>query len=209
LLTAGATAALAFSFSSDARALGPVDVEIAAMAGGGTTPTSRAGAPLMGGDSNAPDPLGFGLGGRAGVALYGIYAGVEGMYYVGDSGGSPYSASVNSDILGLDVGYGVTLSSVTIRLLVGTGNFTERVTASPAPGGAGGGGLAGSTGQSPSYNTLYLQPGITALFSLGTHYCVGADVNLLVLTSLPETFYSAANDLYSAFTFHGQVGARF
>jgi hypothetical protein len=49
------------------------------------------------------------------------------------------------------------------------------------------------------------------LISLGTLY-VGADANLLVLTSLPEYAGGNPNTLYRlelALTFHGQVGVRF
>jgi len=215
-LAAGAAAALALSLSRDARALGPVDVEVAVITGGGTTPTGNGSAPLMAGDpAGAPNPIGFGLGGRAGIVFHGIYAGVAGIYYAGASSGSPYYLSVNSDLLGVDVGYGFTLSAVTIRPLLGIGDFTERVNELPEPGG---GGPAGSGGvgvllpssQSVSYDTLYIQPGITGLVSLDPHWYVGADANGLFLTSLPETFGgSASNGRYSALTFHVQVGARF
>jgi hypothetical protein len=121
--------------------------------------------------------------------------------------------SVKSDILGVDVGYGFTLSPITIRPLVGIGNFTERVNELPEPGGpatSGGAVLPLPSNQSASYNTLYIQPGITTLVSLGTHYYVGADANVLILRSLPETFIgSTSNDLYVALTIHAQIGARF
>jgi hypothetical protein len=209
-LAASAAAALV-SLCRDAHALEPVDVEIAAVVGAGTTPTSHGGAPLM--PVSAADPLGFGLGGRAGVEFHHIYAGIEGMYYVGTTADSPYYVTVSSYLLGVAFGYGLTLSSVTIRPLVGIGDFTELANEIPAPGGPATPGanlppLPNSLSQ--SYSTLYIQPGVTALVSAGTHYYVGADANVLILTSLPATFAnSAANDLYVAFTFHFQVGARF
>jgi hypothetical protein len=213
-LAAGAAAAVGFSVSGDARALGPIDVELGAIAGGGTRPTSHGSAALIGGDGvAAPNILGFGLGGSAGLAFHGFYVGVEGMYYVGGSTGSPYNVTTNSDLLGVDVGYGFTLAPVTIRPVVGIGNFTERANGIPLPAGpatTGGGVPTGPGSPSASDNTLYIQPGITGLVSLGTQYYVGADANVLILTSLPETISgSAGNDRYVALTFHAQVGARF
>jgi hypothetical protein len=54
----------------DAHDLGPVDIEVAAKAGYATNPLSTNG-PL-----SASNPLGFGLGGRAGLAFKGgLYLG--------------------------------------------------------------------------------------------------------------------------------------
>jgi hypothetical protein len=56
------------AFPANADALGPVDVEIGAMAG---TATGTFG------------PLGFGIGGRGGVSIGGLYAGVDVIDYLG------------------------------------------------------------------------------------------------------------------------------
>lgn len=187
-LAASAAAVLAFSVSRDARALGPIDVEVGAIAGAGTQPSNQG--------SGAPNPLGFGLGGRGGVALFGFYGGIEGMYYFGGSDG-PFK--VHSDLYGVDVGYNLKLPLITIRPLVGIGNFTESSSGSETV-------LGETVSASGSKSTLYIQPGLTALVSLGTIY-VGADANALLLTSLPQP--SGGNGLDVAVTIHGQVGLRF
>jgi len=56
------------AFPAKANALGPVDIEIAAKAG---TATGSFG------------PLGFGIGGREGVSIGGLYAGVDVIDYLG------------------------------------------------------------------------------------------------------------------------------
>jgi hypothetical protein len=213
-LAAGAATALASSVSRDAHAIGPVDVEVGAIAGAGTVPTHQGNGAVVSGYVSppaVPNPLGFGLGGRAGVGFHGLYAGVEGTYDFGGSSGPPYGVKANSDLIGVDVGYSFKLPIVTIRPLVGIGNFTETVSGLPQPSCPAGSGPC-SVPSSQSYNTLYVQPGITGLISLGTFY-VGADANLLVLTSLPE--YAGCNcsnghdQLELALTFHAQVGVRF
>src|SRR5277367_3680804 len=80
----------------DAHALGPVDLEVGAKVGYATSPYSGGGT----------NPLGFGLGGRAGLAfLGGIYLGGNIMYYLGGSTNEPAPAAGTT---------GVTNSSVSI-----------------------------------------------------------------------------------------------
>ena len=187
-LAAGAAALLASSVSRDAHAIGPVDVEVGAIAGAGTSPSG-------GGD---PNPLGFGLGGRAGVALFGrsgLYVGVEGGYYFGSS----ITGVVKHDsyFYGVDVGYNSKGDHVTIRPLVGIGGLTERVTLLPP---------AGGYPSNPTIGTLYVAPGLTVLVPFGALF-LGADANLLVLTSVPQG--GAAAEPEFAFTAHAQIGVRF
>jgi hypothetical protein len=179
LLAVGALAALLVaSFSNDARALGPIDLEVALEAGGGTNP------------SNGPiNPLGVGIGGRAGVGFFGFYGGVNVIDYLGGSETIVGTKeSVHALMYGLDVGYNIKVAILTIRPLLGLGNF--EISTSP-----------GSS--SPSY--FYLQPGVTALISLGLVF-VGADANLLVL---PSVSTPTGNQAQTAFTAHGQIGLRF
>ena len=195
LLASLAAAALACTASKDARALGPIDVEAGAKVGAGSTPSNIP--------SGSPNPLGFGIGGRAGVGLFGFYGGVQGMYYVG---GSNDVLSVHSAMYGAEVGWNIKIAMLTIRPQVGIGNFTESGTLkSPAvfPGNAGGGATVST---SDSHSTLYVEPGVTGLVSLGLLY-VGADVNALLLTSMPQN--SGSNGLDVGLTVHGQVGVRF
>ena len=67
LATAGLTAAI-LAFSPKAHALGPVDVEVGARAGT---------------DAGPLGPLGFGIGGRGGVSVLGLYAGIDVIDYLG------------------------------------------------------------------------------------------------------------------------------
>jgi hypothetical protein len=211
---ASAAAALAFAVPRDAHALGALDVEVGPVAGAGTMPTHQGNAAIIGATAaTAPNPLGFGLGGRAGVGFSGVYLGVEGMYSFGTTNNSDYGAfKAHSDLYGVDVGYSFRLPPVTIRPVVGVGNFTESVSGLPLPSGPVGSAVSPNS-SNQSYSTLYIQPGITGLVSLGTFY-VGADANVLLLTSFPMEPNSAGSEgardaLAIALTVHAQVGLRF
>src|SRR5271167_4825380 len=82
ILIASCVAGLAtLAVERDAHALGPIDLEVGAKVGGATNPLSGNGV---------PNPLGVGLGGRAGIAfLGGIYLGGNIMYYLGSSQSVP------------------------------------------------------------------------------------------------------------------------
>ena len=178
VVAAAAAVVLTGSVARDAHALGPIDLELGAKVGAGTRPASRG-----------PNPLGFGLGGRGGVSFFGIYAGVDAMYYLGGSQTiDGEKVSLHTVMYGLDLGYNFKIAILTIRPLLGIGNFV--VSSSPSSG---------------SENNLYLEPGVTALVSLGTLF-VGADANLLVLPGINGPTGSSTE---TAFTVHGQVGVRF
>jgi hypothetical protein len=177
-----AAAAVTFAMTRDAHALGPVDLEVGALAGVGTTPSNFP--------TGSPNPLGFGLGARAGVDVFGFYGGAKLMYYFGGSSGGFSDHSLSE---GVDVGYNIKLAILTLRPMVGIGNFT----------------ITGSEGGvSQDHGTLYVEPGVTALVSLGLIY-VGADVNALLLTSEPATPPATGNKLDTALTVHGQIGLTF
>ncbi|HEX3345271.1 MAG TPA: hypothetical protein VHS09_11895 [Polyangiaceae bacterium] len=187
LVAALAAAVLTASAARDAHALGPIDLEVAAKVGAGTNLSN--GGPI--------NPLGLGLGGRAGVAFFGFYGGVDVVDYLGGSqtlnpagsaGASGTKESAHALMYGLDLGYNLKVAVLTLRPLLGLGNF--ELSTSP-----------GST--NPSY--FYLQPGLTALVSLGLVF-VGADANLLVL---PSVGTPTGNQVDTAFTVHGQIGLRF
>ena len=183
----------------NAHALGPVDVEIGAKAGVGTSPYS-----------NGLNPLGFGLGGRAGVVLFDhLYAGVNLLYYFGGSttltgplspgpGGPPsYNLSGHTLMYGVEAGWGFKLLDIlTIRPQVGLGNAALGFTAS-CPASVSACSLPASI---DSPNSLYVEPGVIALLALGTLF-VGADANALVFTGLASS--------NAVFTLHGQVGVKF
>jgi hypothetical protein len=181
-----ATAGVTFLATREAQALGPVDLEVGAKVGAATSPVSS---------SNAPNPLGFGLGARGGLSFLGIYGGVQLVYYFGSSQNEAGLGQVSEHALlyGIEAGYGFTMLDklLTIRPQVGLGNATFTV--------SGNTNLANASASNSNSN-LYLEPGVTGLVSLGGWF-VGADVNLLFLPGMDNTT--------TAFTLHGQVGLKF
>src|SRR5580704_11196395 len=164
LVAAVAAGTLTFVAARPAHALGPLDLEIGAKAGVATNPSSG------GGDN----PMGFGLGGRAGVAILGFYGCVQAMYYFGSKETvDGVSASSHTVLYGFEGGYGFSLPMVpiTIRPQVGIGNATF---------------TASGDGQSDSKSNLYIEPGVTVLVSLLGWY-VGADANVLVFPGLDNS----------------------
>jgi len=188
VIASGVLGLSTLAVARDAHALGPVDLEVGAKVGYATNPSSVSGA---------TNPLGFGLGGRAGLAfLGGIYLGGNIMYYLGGSQSLPTetatgapsstSVSVNTLMYGGELGYGFKiLDLLTIRPQVGIGNATFSE--------SGG-------GQSQSTSNWYLEPGVTGLIGLGLLY-VGADVNALLFPGLANT--------NAAFSLHAQIGVKF
>jgi hypothetical protein len=180
-------------FSHEAFAFGPVDIEVAARVGGAPNPgeTLQSNGP---GPVPAPNPLGLGLGGRAGASFSGFYAGASVMYYFGGSqtvaGAGAGRESEKTLLYGLEGGYDIRVSILTLRPQIGIGNYTLSQSWTLA---------ASNVTVSSNQNNLYVEPGVTALLSFGK-LIVGADAN--VLFGLPG---SAG----AAFTADGQVGVRF
>ena len=195
LLAAFLASSACLAVPAEAHALGPVDLEIAAKGG-------YAGNP----GSGDPNPLGVGIGGRAGVSfLGGIYGGINLLYYFGGSS-TPLpgtSASVHSLLYGIEAGYGLTLVDIlTLRAQLGVGNITvsNSLSGPPLPGNV-------TVAGSGSVNNLYLEPGITAMLGFGLYF-IGADANLLVLPGI-EKNSDGSSSTETAFTLHGQVGVKF
>jgi hypothetical protein len=170
------------SVTGDASAFGPgpLDtIEIAAKAGGGTNPVS-----------GGPNALGIGVGLRGGASFSGFYGGVSFMDYLGSSqdvpvtGGGTTRYSLNSILIGVEGGYEIHVSVVTLRPQVGVGSYT----------------LIQSESESNSSSSLYFEPGVTALLTFG-RWIMGADASVLFLPWL--------SDSQPAFTAHGQVGFKF
>src|SRR5580700_3511933 len=90
---ASAAALLTLLSTSPAKALGPVDLEIAGKAGYA---------------SGSNFPTNFGFGGRAGVSFLGLYGGLNLVEY-------PFHVLT----YGGEVGYGFKISFITLRPLVG------------------------------------------------------------------------------------------
>ncbi len=172
--------------SRTARALGPVDLEVAAKAG--------LAEPINGAGLN---PLGFGLGGRAGVVLFDhLYGGVALTYYFG---GSEANVSAHTLMYGVEAGWGFKpIEIVTIRPQVGLGNANFGYDAGQPPLSPG---ATYPTVDAGSTNNLYVEPGVTALLSLGLVF-VGLDAGVLFFPG-----HEGGNT--SAFALDGQVGVKF
>lgn len=177
-----------FFRSTEAHALGPVDIELGGKLGYATNP-----------NGDLPyNPLGFGVGARGGVEfLHGIYAGLSGMYYFGGSQDLPPNGSVSSHafLLGVEGGYGFHFSILTIRPQLGLGNVSF-----------GSSGTVAGVDVSSSDSHIYLQPGVTGLVSVGLLY-LGADASLLVIPGVSQG--NGDSKTYTSLAINGEVGVRF
>jgi hypothetical protein len=88
-----------------AHALGPIDLEIAAKAGYGS------------------NDFGFGFGGRAGISFFGFYGGLSAVDYLGKS---VDDVTTHTLLLGGELGFGIKISRLTIRPLLGLGEGSSR-----------------------------------------------------------------------------------
>jgi hypothetical protein len=219
IATAGLLGALAMVPVRNARAIGPVDVEIAAKAGYASNPVApnpptppppglvEVGHPLN------PNPLRLGVGGRAGVGYLGFYGGIQMTYYFGATAtetlnggtlapavtGDRVSSSSHAFTYGIEAGYGLTLAPmIRIRPQIGLGNatfinsgFRNEATGQVV--------AAGNT------SDLYLEPGIVVMFSLRVLF-LGIDANLFFVPGMND---SVGHDWTTSFAVDGQVGVRF
>jgi hypothetical protein len=193
----GAFAATAVG-SRNAWAAGPVDVELSTRTGYATNPTP-----------GEPNALGFEFGGRLGLAWSNVYGGLSLMYapghetYASCAGPvinpcttSTVGVSAHSLRYGLEAGYDLRLLHwLTVRpgLGVGVASLFESSPAQIVVNQK----LEGLDG---SERRLYLEPGVSVLFSLGV-LILGADANAIWMPGLDRS--------QAAFTTHGQVGLRF
>jgi hypothetical protein len=172
--------------------LGPLRVEAGVQAGAGTTPFGT------------PNPLGFGLGARAGASLANVYGGVSMRYYFGGSSVTcptielstcqSIQVSVHAIVYGFEGGYDFEwLRPLTLRPRIGVGNFElfeQQQTL----------GAGGAVVESGATSYFYLEPGVTVLLPLGRVF-VALDTGFLWLP--------AADGTNLSFTGQGQVGLRF
>ncbi len=166
-----------------ALALGPIGLEVGAIAGYGTSP-----------DSSSPvNTLGIGLGGRAGVVLFDhLYGGVKVIDYLGGSTDvATVPVSYHALQYGLDVGYGFSVPLLTVRPQIGVGNIAL---SGSAPG-------VGSV----TAGAAYIEPGVTALVGLGLFFA-GADANYMVIPAASQPDGSSKTE--GAVTIHAQVGVK-
>jgi len=149
----------------------PIDLEIACQAGYGSV------------------PFNLGFGGRAGVSVFGIYAGASVVDYLGGKvATNGIDVSMSFLTYGGEVGYGLKLGVLTIRPLFGLGWVAESFPSTESPG----------TGS----GTFYLQPGGLVELTFG-HFIFGIDAAALIPTSAQVT------DVLPTFTIHGQLGLTF
>jgi hypothetical protein len=178
----------------EAFAVSPLDIEIAVKVGAGTAPSN---SPIY--EANA---LGFGLGGRIGLAISGLYGGVSIVNYFGGTEILPRTglASMQSWAYGFEGGYGIKpIEALTLRALIGIGGAHEVVYLGGRP----------ATYMGPRTNTvtdtLYIEPGIAGFVSPSSSgWFLGVDINVLVL---PD--WSAGTRTDVSLTVHGQIGYRF
>ncbi len=181
--------------ASSANALGPVTVEAAATLGGGMNP------------SLVTNPLGFGLGARAGVSFHEVYGGIMGRYYLGTTAAdatvnpgttAPSSLAMRGALEGVEVGYTFGTPVFRVRPLVGVGNSTLFARSSP-PG----------TVTSESFDNVYIEPGVLLMVPIKMFF-VGADLGVVILprAMLAPVGYSTPTS-YASFVANGQVGVRF
>jgi hypothetical protein len=171
---------LGFSlFTREARALGPIDLELGAKIGVGSNP-----------DSNGPNPYGFGLGGRAGLSIFHLYAGGSAIHYFGGSIDTPLGKTdVSSTLLGGELGYTITaLPIIQLRPQVGLGNASFSTS-------------VGSADSSSSH--LYVEPGLTVLIPILLLY-VGADANALIVPGVDQS--TGGTKTLTSLTLHAQIG---
>jgi hypothetical protein len=197
LFVAAAVAVSTFAMSKEAHALGPLSLEIGANVGYGSNPDG----------SNPINPLGVGIGGRAGVGILGFYGGLDGEYYFGGSQSiAAVNVKENTAKYGVQLGYSVGIPFLTIRPQLGIGNATFSASSDATTIGG-----VSVPAQSSSKSSLYLEPGVVGLLTFGMYF-VGADINGLLFTSYPTGTDSSGKDttgFKASFTAHGQIGVTF
>jgi hypothetical protein len=203
-LTVGSIAGATLLASRAAYAQGGLGLEVAAKGGLGTNPVGGA----------YPDPLHFGVGGRAGVTLGGFYAGGSVLYYFGGSqadtvDGRAGQLSAHSFAYGGEAGYGFQLWGLTVRPQLGIGDDKITVTGT---GAAAATIVGGSVSGTDTKGYLYLEPAVVAFVPIGSWF-VGADVGGLLLPSGPYRSIpcdkASCSSFGAALTTHIQVGFTF
>jgi hypothetical protein len=202
LLVGSAIAASTLAVSTEAHALGPLSLEVALNAGYGSDPDSN----------DLFNPLGVGLGGRAGVSIMGFYGGLDGEYYLGGSkdlptgvGSSTYNLSIHALKYGAQLGYNLGIPFITIRPQLGLGNITFTVCCGEATAIVGGVPMT-ITAPSQDSSSFYLEPGVVGMITFGMYF-VGADVNALVMTGFKDVNNNTS--IKTSLTAHGQIGLTF
>jgi hypothetical protein len=159
-----------------------VSGEVAARVGAASTPTDEPN-----------QPLGPGVGLRAGVSLPHLYLGLAGDYWFG---GGQSGVSDHALTVAFEGGYSFVIADiVTIRPTMGFGG-RDIHTSSPSESAA-----------------FFFEPGVTALVQLTARLFVGADLGVMLAAPRynPCAFAGACGSTPwgAAFLFHFQLGLRF
>ena len=184
--------------------------ELAAVGGYMTTPITGAPTPLVGG-----------VGGRFGVAISGFYLGAASTYFFGGTDGG---ASDSTVLFGGEVGYGIHVTpEFVLRPVVGLGgaliSHSEPLTAtststttSTGRRGRGGGAdvvssASGSNSNTTRVTSLYVKPGLAAIYGLGSGFFVGLGADIIYVPKVTYTDGSVASWL--SYGLNGQIGKSF
>ncbi len=196
-IPAAASLALALAAPS-ARALGPVDIEVAATGGYGTNPTSTAAS-----------PLGPGIGARVGASMLGFYAGAQVAGYFGSGTASVdgYKVTDSAVKVGGELGYGLRIATVTLRPRLGVGDLIVSTSPTRTEAPCQLCQIVVSVVRPSTQDDLYIDGGVTGLFALSRWFFAGADVDFLVIPN--PIGGSCCDELETAFTVDAQLGARF
>ncbi len=154
-------------------------------------------------------PFGLGFGGRLGASFSGVYVGVSVVDFLGGSDGSIAESAI---LYGGEIGYGFRIHDVgggsfTIRPQVGVGVVAiQRTDSSKVDVITTASGRSATSGQTTTVSNLYVEPGLTFMYSNGGHYFAlnaGATV-------VPGLSYDA-NGAQTWITYGGraEVGFRF
>jgi hypothetical protein len=203
-LTGGrrATAAILYvstilvSSAQDATAAGPVEGEVAAVASFGTSPTSSPG-----------DPLGVGIGARAGASILGFYAGADVRYFFGSGLSMLQFDTVKERALkvGAAVGYSFRVAPLIVRPLLGAGDLLVFSSVSPPTGPIGPVGDGNIPPHSYSQNEGYVEAALMVLLPLDRFF-VAVDPAVLVVQAPNASCCSATE---TAVTIDVEGGVRF
>jgi hypothetical protein len=163
-----------------------------------------ASAPIRG----AVNPFGAGFGVRIGYVLSALYLGATASYYLG---GSDVGASDRALLFGAQLGLGIPLGThVTLRPTFGAGDValshTEPLAAVDVVTTASG--SAGQNSVTTTVNNVYVEPGLTVLFTVGAPFAaITADA--LVVPGISYGPAPAQSTTWISYSLEGELGLRF
>jgi hypothetical protein len=150
----------------------------------------------------AVNPFGGGVGARVGLTFGHVYVGATVLYYLG---GSDVGATDRALLFGGELGYAIPLlPTLTLRPSLGIGDaavsHSEPVDVVTS--------ASGASSVTTTVHSLYLEPGVTTLLSLGS-FLVGLDTGLRVVPGITYGPAPAQTTTWLSYTLAGQIGLRF